>query len=703
MPMLRTTGRDRPFGGPWHEFSPLRLAGALLVRCVVVLIWTWTLICTWTAAAEAQSPADDRALERWIVELAARVPAKVEDFRNAHRIDAIREAAQAIDGWAAVVGRLDARTTLDSLLWRVERLVVAQAQVDQRLEQLLALRRDMLAVPGADDPLVPLRHYLQAANVLYDLSGRLRYTSYDVIYDAAVRVASRPEARDRLIALLARHRSGIGADAMSWALFDPPPNSPNNAQPASPETKARLLRYIAETGNWQLVPRVARFVLQDDTPEELVVLGGDALRALGLPQDARPGDTDGGSQPPITAAQLHARLSRVAAGRLPPSLRRLRDELLAELAERSRRGIAGQRYRLGAIEVQAGDWLLMRNPSPYNLFTELAPGLFTHVGVATVEQASDGIRRMVIVDLPERGTHIPATNVEVFVNRTRHFLFLRHPDAATARAMAEVAQSIIGNESVFDLHFRIGNIAHLKGRPKQGEVIETYCAGLLLLCAQETDVARERFFPVTEQMASGRTSENLARLGITFGEGFVSPSGALFSPELQIAGRSPPMYDPQREVEEAIFDHFAHCLRTRTLNPQHDAFTQVRTTLAAAASSNPALARLLAQLNNVNPRIDLQTAAKTAAVVELLDRVAYGHSEVFVDALAAVTTPGALDDLSRYGYAAEEIARLKELRAVHRDLYDALAAGRFSERQVRIRLVEYYVQRGQAELERHFE
>jgi hypothetical protein len=660
------------------------------------------VLCAWSTAP-AQPPADDRALERWVAELAARLPLEAEDFRDPRRIEPVREAARAIDGWAAVVGRFDARTTLESLLSRVERLVVAQAQVDQRLDQLLALRRSLLDAIGTNGSLEPLRHYLQTANVLYDLSGRLRYTSYDVIYDAAVRVASRPDARDRLIALLARHRSAIGADVMSWALFDPPANSPNNAQPASPQTKARLLQFIAASGNWQLVPRVARFALQDDTPDELVVLAAEGLRDLGLPQDPRPGDTAAESQPPITAAQLQARLSRVAAGRLTPPLRRVRDELLVELAQRARHGLPGDRYRLGTIEVQAGDWLLMRNPSPYNLFTELAPGLFTHVGVATVEQGSDGIRRMVIVDLPERGTHIPATNVEVFVNRTRHFLFLRHPDADTARAMAQVAQSIIGNESVFDLHFRIANIAHLKGRPKRGEVIETYCAGLLLLCAQETQVPRERLFPVTEQMAGGRTSENLARLGITFGEDFVSPSGALFSPELQIAGRSPPMYDPQREVEEAIFDHFAHCLRTRTLNPQHDAFTQVRTTLAAAAANNPALARLLAQLNNVDPRIDLQTAAKTAAVVELLDRVAYGHSETFVDALFAVTTPDALQDLSRYGYSAEEIARLQALRAAHRDLYEALVAGRLSERQVRMRLVDYYAQRGKAELERHFE
>jgi hypothetical protein len=56
----------------------------------------------------------------------------------------------------------------------------------------------------------------------------------------------------------------------------------------------------------------------------------------------------------------------------------------------------------------------MRNPSPYNLFTDLSPGLFTHVGVITAETGSDGIRRMVVVDLPERGERMP-----VAVGRSR--------------------------------------------------------------------------------------------------------------------------------------------------------------------------------------------------------------------------------------------------------------------------------------------
>ena len=54
----------------------------------------------------------------------------------------------------------------------------------------------------------------------------------------------------------------------------------------------------------------------------------------------------------------------------------------------------------------------MRNPSPYNLFTDISPGLFTHVGVVASETGDDGVARIVLVDLPERGSRMPATKVD---------------------------------------------------------------------------------------------------------------------------------------------------------------------------------------------------------------------------------------------------------------------------------------------------
>ena len=79
-----------------------------------------------------------------------------------------------------------------------------------------------------------------------------------------------------------------------------------------------------------------------------------------------------------------------------------RAETLAWLSQRIKRGVAGESYRVRGFDLREGDWLMMRNPSPYNLFTDMSPGLFTHVGIVSAVTGEDGVRRFVIVDLPER-------------------------------------------------------------------------------------------------------------------------------------------------------------------------------------------------------------------------------------------------------------------------------------------------------------
>ena len=294
---------------------------------------------------------------------------------------------------------------------------------------------------------------------------------------------------------------------------------------------------------------------------------------------------------------------------------------------------------MGSYEVQPGDWLLMRNPSPFNLFTDLSPGLFTHVGIVTSETGSDGIKRMVLIDLQEKNHHIAATNVDLFVQRSLHYVFLRHPDPHVAQQMSEAARSVIGNESEFDLNFRTSRVLALAHQPLAGKKISTYCAGLLLLSALQTDVPREEFFPIVEVAAQGRTVENLALLGMSLGKDFISPTGALFSPKLVLVGRREPMYDPSREIEEAVFDHFGDGLVDKKLTPTVDLYNSLRMKVAAASNQNPALARAMAAAAGVAEDTDLVAAARGSAVVDTLDEVAFGASAEYVKARAALRAP----------------------------------------------------------------
>ncbi len=143
---------------------------------------------------------------------------------------------------------------------------------------------------------------------------------------------------------------------------------------------------------------------------------------------------------------------------------------------------------------------------------------------------------------------------------------------------------------------------------------------------QETGLPRDVFFPITETTAGGHTKENIAKLGLSLGNGFVSPTGALFSPRLKIVGRNEPSYDPQREVEETIYNYFATTLDEKNLQPSTDMYQLLRLKVAEASKTNPLLAKALAASTGVSDQIDLISAAKAAAVIETLDEIAFGAS-----------------------------------------------------------------------------
>jgi hypothetical protein len=221
-----------------------------------------------------------------------------------------------------------------------------------------------------------------------------------------------------------------------------------------------------------------------------------------------------------------------------------------------------------------------------------------------------------------------------------------------------------------------------------------------LLCCQDTGRDRDEFFPVPEAPAGGNTRENLAKLGITFGDNFISPTGALFSTKLQIVGRREPMYDPQREIEETIYDHFAEGLKTKQLNASQDLFQSVRLKMAEASKTNPLLAAAIAKAANVDQDLDLVAAAKTAAVVETLDEVAYGTSAEYLAARRAIMQ-GASPPPEAVQNPADR-AKLAELRSRHANLAVLWDKEQLSPRALRVELVNYYIAKGKAGIDTRF-
>lgn len=626
-------------------------------------------------------------------ELRRHLPAAASEFSDS-QVAGLSDAAAGVEQWAADVALKLANGTSDTVLVDTRRLLDAKVEVDRLLDNILKLRSQFVQVPADDPHRQEIRCFLRTTSNLIDLSGRLRYLLRDVIDTAAYRLDPHPAKIDQLLTLLIDKRSSIGAAVMSYLLFDPAPGSA--ALPLSPERKARVLRLFTATRTADLVPTLAAFVRQERDPR-LVVSGVDVIRYIGIPQSPRPGQDPTLPAPSILAEELAELLGGVDESRLAPVLRKRRRELIAQMRQRIERGVLTDSYRIGDYEVRAGDWLLMRNPSPYNLFTDLSPGLFTHVGVVGVETSEDGIRRFVLVDLPERGARVPATNVDMYVDRTLHYFFMRHEDASVANRMGQAAVDMIDNETQFDLTFDTSRVLKMRGKPLEDTPIHTYCAGFLLLCAQHAEAPRTEFFPIGEFPAGGNTLTNLRKLGLSIGDDFISPTGAIFSPHLRISGRRVPMYHPGREVKEAIYDHFATCMRTKVMTPSPSAYQALREKVAALAQRNALLARALAQASNVSQHIDLASAAKAAAVIETLDEIANANKDAYYAARRAIVA-GANADVDTLELR-EEIERY---RRQHADLVRRWSAGRLSPRQLRIELVESYAERGKQQLDARF-
>ncbi|MDX1961684.1 MAG: hypothetical protein SFX18_00940 [Pirellulales bacterium] len=665
------------------------------------------------ALPAAVTPAQN--LFGWLAELERLLVTRPAGVRGLTGVDlpAVVKVANSIEQWSVEVARMGTAqipaegalspVQATELLKQTGYLLIAKQKVDRQLAGMLELRVQFADWPVPDEAARSVRQaalitWLQINTTLIDLAGRLRYLQRDAVEGAANALAEQPADYEQLLDICARYESSIAAIVLADAVIDPVPREGEQLAPLDPRIKLKILRMAAATRAVDLFPTLVEVLKTPAQPPAVRLAAVQAIRAVGLPQPPRADDEE--YLPAITPAQCYEQLSRIPRDQLSAAEQAEFADLRAWLDQRMRRGVTEPAFRYGPVEVMPGDWLLMRNPSPYNMLTELSPGLFTHVGVVAEEKDADGQRRMVIVDLPERGSSIPATNVDSYLSRTLHYCFLRHEDPRLAAKIGSAAAECIGNPSSFDLNFRTDRVYELRDKPLRGTRIHTYCAGFLLLCSQTTGRPREEFFPISESGSIGLTQKNFAQLGLAFGEDFISPTGALLAPRMQWVGQREPMYDPRREVEEAIFDHFAMRCRTVPLNESPDALQSLRTKLAQASTGNPLLAQALANTANVSAQMDLVAAAKTGAVVETLDEIAFGNSRDYANArLAILEGP---NPPSVAGRTREQVAALAAARTTHAALAARWDAEQLSPRALRLELVAYYIARGQRQLDERF-
>jgi hypothetical protein len=672
-----------------------RVAARMLPSSIAAVLVFVLLSAQWSVAAET-SPAE--GLSGWLRALKRAIPSEPAKF-SPEVNSVLDKAAEAVELWAVRLAMLRSAKTNDEILDRLTRLLEAKNEVDQTLDKMLELRGKFATLEADQKRHEAICAYLAATSRLIDLSGRLRYLQRDAVNSAMPKLATLSSDRVRLLDRFERQRSSVGAFFATafWVAPDEQGRLPRTDR----GSRQRALALAAQVDEPAILPLLVQTLNSEEADAELIVSVAETIRRIGLPQEPWPEPIEEIPPPPITPRTMRDALSRIPASSLSGNLAARHAKLVKWLDGLLREGWTDSTYRVGNFDVQPGDFLLMRNPSPYNQFTDLSPGLFTHVGVVTLARGSDGLSHMVLVDLPERGNRIPAANVEAYVQRSLHFCFLRHPDPEVASSLATAARDVIGNESLFDLNFRLHGVLGLKGQPLKGKKIETYCAGLLLLCALQTSAGREEFFPVREHPRGGQMAENLAKLGLSMDDDFISPTGALFSKRMVLVGRREPMYEPLREIEEAVFDYFAWLMANRRLVPSPDLFQSLRLKVAEASRGNPLLAEALAKAARVNAQTDLVSAAKAGAVIETLDEIAFGASGEYRDAqLFLRDEPAAV--MARDGEPADDVATAARYQRRHATIYQSFQSGKLSPRQLRIELVKYYTELGKRQLEERF-
>lgn len=628
-----------------------------------------------------------------VTDLAELVPSDARAFANLSpkRLDA---TAEAIERRAAELTWSQGATQDDRFV-RVQQLLALQRDVDRSLDHCLALRTEFAGI-GVQRR-AALRAYLAATSRLMDLSGRLRYALRDALDRVTYDLDAEP---DRMVTLLdqLKDQRMPPLDLFAYVLFDPPAET--DLPPFPPSVRRAFLDLVRAAPSDTVLLDLTDWIRSPARTPRDVIVGLEVMEHVGIPQPLRPDHDASLPEPVVTPAEL---LSLLKARPLPSgedaSWIARREALLRRLGDRVERGITGDQFRVQGIDLEPGDWLLMRNPSPYNRFTDLSPGLFTHVGVVTTKTGRDGIRRFVIVDLPERGDSIPATCVDAYLKRTLHYAFLRHRDPGVRREMARVAASLIGRPSQFDLTFRTSRVRAVRGKLQEQPVIHTYCAGFLLLCAQETSAPVSEFFPITEGPAGGRCADNLRSIGISFGEDFVSPTGALFSPAMMLVGYRWPQYTPDREIKESIYDYFADQMTRQPLRLSPTLYQTLRIRLGALAKERPWLARALARIHDVNDRMDLESAAKAASVIETLDAIADEHMASFLAAWQAIRLDPSvsLDQLPP-----EQARRIVSQRRSHEDLVQQWSRGELTPWELRVALVQEAIEKGRQSVDDHF-
>ena len=166
------------------------------------------------------APAQDKGLDQAIEHARTIAPRNAKDFKQASLIEAMEKSCREIETQIRPSGNAAPNRGSGRRLETRGTSIVGKAQVDQLLDESFELRKGLVK-DAADADRSALRSFLGIVGALIDLSGRLDYQLRDSINDAAFRVAGHRLQREKLLEILTRHRSSMGAEVMDLAAVRP--------------------------------------------------------------------------------------------------------------------------------------------------------------------------------------------------------------------------------------------------------------------------------------------------------------------------------------------------------------------------------------------------------------------------------------------------------------------------------------------------
>ena len=200
----------------------------------------------------APPPPEVDGLGPWLKRFHESVPQTASEFGSLD-INALNQASDAVEQWILLWGRVAAGQMPNEQVNIMARLIDAKLFVDRELDSLLYTRTRFASLPADNQRHAALQAYLLTASKLIDLSGRLRYALVDILDDTADRLALQSGLRDRLIEMLSKKQSSVGALVMAVDLTDPSLSTSVLREAATPAPTSWQRCHLANAA-WQRAP-----------------------------------------------------------------------------------------------------------------------------------------------------------------------------------------------------------------------------------------------------------------------------------------------------------------------------------------------------------------------------------------------------------------------------------------------------------------